>query len=83
MHSDSVKMDKMKAITERTLVPLGLVMAMAGGIFWFSSMYTQVEAHTSRLNALEDKQAKTLETLYKIREDVAVVRTIVSDRKGK
>ena len=48
----------MGRITEATLVPLSLVVALFGGSFWLSTMYAKVEAHESSLKIVEHKQDK-------------------------
>ena len=75
--------NRVREITEGTLIPISLVIVLTGGIYWFSSMYSQVQEHSVRLTALEDKQAKTLDMMYNMKEDVAVIRAVLAPRKGK
>lgn len=72
----------MKAITEFTLIPLSMLSIIAGGVFWLSSLYSKVQAHSEQLSALENKQEKQSEILQVIREDVAAIKYQVTKRNN-
>ena len=44
------------AITEKTLIPLSLLLVIAGGIFWFSSMYSQTQANAESIVEVKQQQ---------------------------
>ncbi len=46
-------------ITENTLVPLSLVITLAGGIFWLTVIYSKTEANA----ALGDRMSTALESI--------------------
>lgn len=49
----------MKKITEATAVSLSLVVILAGGIFWLSSLYANVNASNVKIQKLEVQQEQT------------------------
>jgi len=46
----------MSKITEATLIPISLVVAIIGGVVWLSVMYQRVEAHQEKLQVIDKKQ---------------------------
>lgn len=42
-------------ITQNTLIPIGLLGVLAGGIWWFTSLYQQVRSIDMRLKDTESK----------------------------
>lgn len=70
-------------ITESTLIPLSLVITLAGGIFWLTVMHSESQANSRALQALEAKQDKYLETVQKIDRRLANIegRLGVTDAK--
>jgi hypothetical protein len=43
-------------ISEKTLLPISLVITIIGGVIWLSVMYQKVEAHQISLQQVEIKQ---------------------------
>lgn len=43
-------------INEKTLVPVSLLAALAGGIFWLSSMYAQTQANAQAVVEIKETQ---------------------------
>lgn len=41
--------DKLERITSDTLVPVSVLAVLAGGVFWLSAMYSQVQANSKSL----------------------------------
>ena len=56
----------MKKITEETLIPLGLVIAMIGGIFWLSSIYFETKTSANDIKDLKAQQELYNQTLSNI-----------------
>jgi hypothetical protein len=54
-------------LSEKTLMPLTFVVTLAGVVFWASNIAARVEAQSSRIVQLEERDVKILE----MREDVA------------
>ena len=46
---------KQLVITQSTLIPIGLLGVLAGGIWWFTSLYQQVRSIDMRLKDTENK----------------------------
>lgn len=44
----------MQKITENTLIPLSLLAVIAGGIFWFSTLYAEVRASSTDIQDLKN-----------------------------
>ena len=60
-------------ITERTLIPISLVISILGGVGWLTKIYFETEAHGQSIVKLEQKADQILQ----MREDIAVIRTKV------
>lgn len=48
-------MEVKNVITKETLMPVGLVISILGGVFWFSSVYSTVNQSADRIERLEAK----------------------------
>jgi chaperonin cofactor prefoldin len=64
-----------KTIGENTFIPLSIALAIVGAVFIFGQFSSRVEANSlrieqfeKRLNTLEDKLHKILQTLARIEE---------------
>ncbi len=57
----------MSKIDERTLVPIGVLVVLAGGIFWLSTLYVNTEANASAIADLKvdgkDQRREIIERL--------------------
>lgn len=58
----------MKKISEGTLVPLSLVLTIAGGAFWISSVYSMAATNSKEIQMLRDKQDQYYEEIQKVDE---------------
>jgi hypothetical protein len=50
------------------LIPLTVVIAFAGGVFWFASLYAQTNDNARTLNTLQGRQEKYYEKIQEISE---------------
>ena len=64
----------MKEITEKTLLPLSLVITLSGGIFWLTKQYIQTEANAETLNKVASKQDQYVEDIQAIRLDIEIIK---------
>ena len=64
----------MEKITEKTLVPLSLLGAMVGGIFWLTSMYNQTLANTESVKEIIKKQDSYSEDLHLIKMELSEIK---------
>lgn len=61
----------MKAITEKTAIPISLIIVMIGGIVWLTSVYAKVEANTTELSRVRTQ----IEIISQIDRRLAVIET--------
>lgn len=71
---------RLKVISESTLMPLGLVIVLAGGIFWLATIQLQGVANAS---ALRDMQDDRKDTMKDINESLKDISTRLSRIEGK
>lgn len=73
-----------KAISEKTLLPISLVITLSGGVFWLTSMYSKQEAlandfeKTKESSAVKNEKIETL--LSDILQRVARIEEAVKRR---
>ena len=48
----------MTKITEKTLIPLSLVISIVGGVFWLTTMWADTQANALTIEKIEFKQEK-------------------------
>lgn len=53
---------KISEITEKTLLPLSLVITLVGGVLWLASMHASLAETSHRIETLEHKQ-ETIERI--------------------
>lgn len=64
----------MKALTEKTLIPLGLAVAViGGGAWWLSSVHAQLQTTAGTVNEMKT----TLGMLPSMKTDIEVIKTKV------
>lgn len=56
----------MRSITERTMLPLSLIISLGGGIAWFTSLYSLSESNSERIAELTKKQEYYLQFIQTI-----------------
>ena len=62
-------------ITENTLVPIGLALAIiSGATFWLTTIYLQNVSHGEIIQSMTSKQEKYNEDLHKIMVDIAEIK---------
>lgn len=64
----------MKPLDQKTPVALGLVIVLAGGIFWLSSLHALANSTSQRVDKTSQRLDKYADDVSKIREDVAYIR---------
>ncbi len=70
----------MKTITENTLVPISLVIAIGGGIFWLTEIYFNGQANANSITDIKQNQEKFIEDVSK---DVAQIKKSLNRIEGK
>lgn len=55
-------------ITENTPISISLLISLAGGIFWLTTLYSKTEANAEALKRIEYNQEKYTENLEQINE---------------
>jgi outer membrane murein-binding lipoprotein Lpp len=63
----------MKTITENTLIPISLVITVAGGASWLAAIKAKVDETTTSVLKMESK----IDTLAQMRTDIEVIKTKV------
>lgn len=59
----------MKALTENTLIPLGIaILAIGGGSMWITSLYAEVQSTSTAVKEARTRQEETSKTLNEINE---------------
>ena len=48
-------MEQMRRITRETLIPIGLVLTLFGGVWYLGRLSYNVDSNTQRLSIVEDK----------------------------
>lgn len=74
-----------KSVTEKTLIPLSLVITISGGVFWLTNIYSKQEANAQELiqlkNKFESKQERIDDLLSDILQRVTRIEEAVKRRK--
>jgi hypothetical protein len=80
----------MRELTEQTLIPVSFLTVVIGGVYWLTTLHADVMAQSEKLAVVEQrvvltdqKYQKSIETVYSIKEDVAVIKAILQNRKSK
>lgn len=68
-------------ISRATLIPLGLVITLMGGVAWLSSVHSQGQFNTKAIEKLDVKLDQILDLTQKNRLDLETVRVKVEDMK--
>jgi len=68
-------METKSIISKETLIPIGLVAALAGGIFWLSTMWSDVQNLKSNQDRLQNQIYQTNDTVSKISERLIRMET--------
>ncbi len=58
--------EKIRSITEGTVIPLSLVLVLIGGIFWLSTVYSTANTTMEEVKLLRQKQDDYYDTIEKI-----------------
>lgn len=80
--------ERISKLTETTLIPLSMVIALVGGVFWLSTMYAQGAANAkaqeeTKVEILEikKKQEKYVEDMALIRESLIELKTLIKRQR--
>lgn len=82
----------MKAITENTLLPLGLVIAIIGGVGWLTNMHYIGTSNAAEIVGLKEiaseqmkmmlsKQDETMKAIHRIEERTSIIETKIDRRR--
>lgn len=72
-------------LTEKTLVPLGLALAViAGATFWLTTIYLETKSHGEMLKEVSVKQERYSDDIHHIMMDIAEIKIKLQlmDKKG-
>lgn len=79
--------DGRSTITRDTLIPLGLVIVLAGAIFSYSTMYAEVQAHAVEIKKLqkhtEERDLRTDDFLIEINGRLSNIEGALGVRRSK
>lgn len=70
-------------ITEKTLVPLSLVIALIGGTTWLTQLHFQQQANAATLVELKTEQKELAAVVREIHDHLTWMRARLTDKKGK
>lgn len=73
-------MDKQVILTERTLVPLGVIAVIIGGIAWLTTLYADTKNNGQTLLRIEQKQDTLEGGIY---EELKTINTRLSTIEGR
>ncbi len=68
-------------LSESTVVPLGFVGALLGGVFWLSTMYNQGQANAKAIEELKVGGEEYTKTLQKIDRRLSWIEGAMGKRK--
>lgn len=71
----------MKPINENTAISIGLMITLAGAVFWVSTIYSLASSTETRTSKIEQKQDRYIEDMHQIKEDVAVIKQMLIKSK--
>lgn len=70
----------MESLTEKTLIPISLVIIILGGVVWLTSLYSLAESNLRDVRILQAKQDTYFEQMSKIREDIAKIKALLEKK---
>lgn len=71
----------MKEITEKTLLPISLVVIVGGFIYWAAQLDAEVRAHSGRIDKLQVHSEAYMNSMGEIKSDIAVIKQILQEKK--
>lgn len=73
----------MKTITAATLIPIGSLGVLIGGVYWFTSMYNQVQANTKTLEKREAKDEQYVKDIGEIKGAIIEIKADIKYLRKK
>ena len=67
----------LKEITERTLIPISFLVIFTGFVFWLTSVFNTVEAHTKQLQEIQVEQVKRADRMEEVLTRLVVLEQIL------
>lgn len=64
-----------------TLIPLTLILAFAGGVFWFASIYAQTVDNVQAITEIKTSQEKYYQAIQVMSERLARIEERLNDRR--
>lgn len=75
----------MQAITEKTLIPLGIIASLlaaaVGATTWMTALYSRVSVAEQRIQDVEATNKETIKELKLVNETLVEIKTIL-DKRG-
>lgn len=71
----------MKEITEKTLLPISLVIVVGGFIYWAAQIDSFVRAHEMAIGKVQAKHESELEVLLQVKADVSYIKQVLQEKK--
>ena len=68
-------------LTEKSMVSIGMVVALLGGTVWFTKLFWMTEANAVAVTQIQTKQEQYNEAIWQIKEELAKIRGILE--RGK
>lgn len=60
--------EKLKAITDKTLIPISMVLTIIGGVAWLTTLYNETKAHGTQINDLWKEQEQVSQKIDRVLE---------------
>lgn len=77
----------MKVIDEKTVVPISFIIILASGIFWLTSLYSEVKANQAeikQLRSIKQTQSKMFqEQIVLLNQQLTSINTRLSKIEGR
>lgn len=67
----------MQKLTEKTFIPISLVIVLVGGVSWLNSVHAGVKYNTEKISAIHKEKDETQKTLRKILEELGYIRGLL------
>ncbi len=77
-HSERIR--TIGAITEKTVIPLGVFVILVGGIVWLTSIYAESHQNAVAISELKLKQDEYNRTVQSIDSRLSHIEGVLSDK---
>lgn len=73
----------MRSITEKTLVPLGLVIMICGGVVWLTEMSVKSNEVSKSVDEIKVEAVKREERYYQVMRQIDVKYDVINERLSR